>query len=458
MGDAEAIREMARARVMWPLGVLLVLLTAFPRNYDQTFFTEKPFLWLFGPLLFSFVSGTVLFLALGGLFRRWRPDLKIYPESIEPIVPFWVQWRSFMGLFWLTAPIAWLYAIPVERFLGSLDATRANLFLLGVVSFWRVVLMARVVSVTSRDSFFKSLIWVLCPATAEVLVVYIFGDHFSKTLMAGMGGMRNSPEEEVLLGAMNLVAGLAIWVFPITLVVGLWVRAGNGLGMAQSDGVLGSERLPVRTPWRALSGILAVWLLLTVPAQRQLYRNVIVERFVASGAAREALDFLGSHQPGDFAPSRPLPPKAFESTVFQELPALFGVVQTNEPIWIQEHLMTRLNEMSLNFLRRWERSHWDTGSVADRREILARSHFVSSMGGEGWSNLLVGLRRVPMGNAWLATNELILDAVTDVAAEAPSRSGDRSTDTLIRKQAWTNLAVFLEREFGKRPLGKNDVR
>ena len=39
--------------------------------------------------------------------------------------------RSFLNLYWMTAPLAWLYAIPFERFLSPADATTANLALLG---------------------------------------------------------------------------------------------------------------------------------------------------------------------------------------------------------------------------------------------------------------------------------------------------------------------------------------
>ena len=47
----------------------------------------------------------------------------------------------------MTAPLAWLYAIPYERFLSPLDAVRANLITLGFVSVWRVALMIRVLVV-----------------------------------------------------------------------------------------------------------------------------------------------------------------------------------------------------------------------------------------------------------------------------------------------------------------------
>ena len=59
-GQADAIRQVvASGAALWT-GIALVLLTAIPRNYDQTLLSENPLLWIFGPLLFSLVSGSFL--------------------------------------------------------------------------------------------------------------------------------------------------------------------------------------------------------------------------------------------------------------------------------------------------------------------------------------------------------------------------------------------------------------
>ena len=61
--------------------------------------------------------------------------------------------------------MAWLYAIPVERFLNPATAVGTNLVLLGVVSLWRVVLMTKIVAFVYSRS-----------ATAAVLIVMFFAD------------------------------------------------------------------------------------------------------------------------------------------------------------------------------------------------------------------------------------------------------------------------------------------
>src|SRR5436190_1804978 len=120
-GGKAAIEAVARSRSALPTGIALVLLTGIARNYDQKFILESP-LWLIGPLIFSFFSGTFLFaIVYWGFSRRHLGAAGTLPSS--------GQWRRFMALFWMTAPVAWLYAIPVERFLSSYRAAQANLTL-----------------------------------------------------------------------------------------------------------------------------------------------------------------------------------------------------------------------------------------------------------------------------------------------------------------------------------------
>src|SRR5204862_7253608 len=114
-GAASAIREVASNRAALWTGIVLVLLTGIARNYDQSYFLKTP-MWLIGPLAFSFFSGTFLYgILVRGLARRH------FPEGHQK----GGQWVTFMAAFWMTAPIAWLYAIPVERFLNSYHAAQA---------------------------------------------------------------------------------------------------------------------------------------------------------------------------------------------------------------------------------------------------------------------------------------------------------------------------------------------
>ena len=64
---------------------------------------------------------------------------------------------SFLGLFWMTAPLAWAYAVPYERLLSPWQATAFNLATLALVALWRVVLMVRVVKVVLNYSWAASI-------------------------------------------------------------------------------------------------------------------------------------------------------------------------------------------------------------------------------------------------------------------------------------------------------------
>ena len=178
----------------------------------------------------------------------WKPSRKKRsPTLIGTSAAVDGGWLSFMGLFWMTAPVAWIYAIPVERFVDSISAAWANVALLSLVSLWRVLLMTRVIQVTTKAPFFIALVWVLFAACIEVLVVFFFGGGFSRALIAGMGGMRNSPEEEVILGAMGTEFGSAFWLAPVTFLLALFWRPKRLL-------VPLPRPRPEAMPWRTVLG------------------------------------------------------------------------------------------------------------------------------------------------------------------------------------------------------------
>lgn len=398
-GRGEAIRAVAENRATLWTGIALVLLTSIARNYDQTFILEKPFLWLFGSLLFSLVSGTWLYLIVYGWFvRRTVGDANGKPE-------FWGRWRTFMGLFWMTAPVAWLYAIPVERFFDSLTAAKANLTLLAIVSLWRVILMTRVIQYLTKARWYAVLLWVLFAAAVEILVVFFFGGALARAIMSGMGGMRNSPEENLIMGSLAVVFMVALWGSPVVLIAALI------LGRSSSG-----QDLPVPSKSQTCLGWLAVfavaWLVVAVQPQLELTRNVHVEKLMAAQKYREVLDYMGARQPTEFAPARVLAPNAFEWEIFTDLPACFGVVQTNDPAWVQAHLMRRFHQMLTHYLPRRERNKsLSDYSFEEQVERVAQGLSWHGPDAAGMNLLLDGLERIPEGKDWLARNSSFVDGV-----------------------------------------------
>ncbi len=435
-GHAEAIRRVAGSRAALWTGMVLVLLTSIPRNYDQTLLSEKPFLWIFGPLLFSLVSGTWLYLAAYEWCARRRMAAPGDPKPKED-----GGWLSFMGLFWMTAPVAWLYAIPVERFLDSITATHANVALLALVSLWRVLLMARVLQVTTKAPFVMALCWVLFAASVEVLVVSFFGGGFVKAIMASMAGMRNSPEEEIMRHATDNAFGAAFCIAPVALMMSIAWRP---------DELLQPLPRPVtdRMCWGGLAVAAAVWVALAVLPQRELAKTVAVERLMAAGRTREALDFLAARQPGDFAPARPLPPKPFERTVFTELPACFGAMQTSDPAWVRALLLSKLDVMMTHTEPRGSRSA--TNAALPRSERVDAIVSALRWHGPDAANLiqlLDGLLRFPEGHAWLAANSVFVEAIWQASANPESLARHNSAPETEQQADGIALTKFLKRHF-----------
>lgn len=434
-GHAGAVRAVAESRAAFLTGLVLVLITTIPRNYDQTFIGENPFRWLLGSLAFSLVSGTWLYGVAYGWLARWRTEAEeVQHHSFAS--GYFSGWRCFMGLFWMTAPIAWLYALPVERFLDSVIATKVNVGLLAIVSLWRVLLMARVFQVLCNVNFFIALVWVLLPAGIETCGVTFGSGVFGKALMSAMGGMRNSPEEDIILAAFNVAMSASLYGTPVALVLALVLKPA------------GTKALPVpqagRVPKALLAGLAAGWLVVAIVPQREVARTVSANRLVQQGRYREALDYMAAHQPGDFAPAVPLSPKAFEREGFEQIPSCVAALQTSDPAWSRQHLFRRLDEMVTNFLPR--------RATKDKRADMSNvSHQIGRLSWWGadaanFKILLNGLERLPEGQAWLRTNDLFVAGLRLAADEPTIRNGSNVSATEAQQHAdWKEIAGIIDR-------------
>ena len=162
IGNRQAILEVASdPRAVW-VGLLFILSAGFAREYDAADLWRE-YHPLFTPLAVSVVASFLLFLVACGSMYLYRDQAGTRP-------PFWQAYQSFLALFWMTAPLAWLYAIPYERFLSPVDATAANLWTLAVVAAWRVVLMARVIAVITGRRIITSFFLVMVFASGTALV------------------------------------------------------------------------------------------------------------------------------------------------------------------------------------------------------------------------------------------------------------------------------------------------
>ena len=360
-------------------------------------------MWLLGSLVFSFFSGTFLYFALWTLFLRRHLKMDAEPGATNP-------WWAFMGLFWMTAPIAWLYAIPVERMFDSYRAAQANIALLATVALWRVLLMSRVISVLQQVRFARALGWVAVPASIEVILVVVVGGIFSpafgRRVMAAMGGMRNSPEESLLLSALSTAGGAAFWGL-----IGLAIP----LALLRFKGV--TLPFPKQTraglPWIGLLLLGVFWTAVAVRPQREQQRFVKHAAMVDSEQYRAAVDYLAGLGRAAFPPGRRLEPNPYEYRAYDQLPGTIAVLQGSDPKWIRD--------MYLDYASR----------LFDHHSLRIETTNAAAM--------FSGMARLPEGRAWVEQNRTKLHKL-----RFDETAGD--TNELAQRQAIVALLTSLGAE------------
>jgi hypothetical protein len=89
----------------------------------------------------------------------------------------------------LTAPPAFLYAIPVERWMPMAQAASVNAWFLGVVAIWRVALWAHFLVTAARLPYGAALCVVLLPLA--VIVTALAALNLEHVVFSIMGGIRD---------------------------------------------------------------------------------------------------------------------------------------------------------------------------------------------------------------------------------------------------------------------------
>lgn len=144
-----------------------------------------------------------------------------------PLRPRNWRYRNVLLFVTLTSPLAWLYAIPVERFLTMDAAQDANVAFLAVVATWRVALLAWFLARVSDLRPLAALVATLLPLTLIVVTLTALNlEHVVFNLMGGLTPGQESPND----AAYGVVMGLAVFsvlASPVLLVLygGLCWRA-----------------------------------------------------------------------------------------------------------------------------------------------------------------------------------------------------------------------------------------
>lgn len=318
-GNADAIRAIAADRRSPWAALLFVLAAGFAREYDVRYLqAEWPHLLL--PLGASLAISLVLF----ALLRSCMSVSPEYPGAVR-------AWWSFLGLFWSTAPIALLYAIPYERFLSDEAATSANLWTLAVVSGWRVLLMIRVARVLFGAPLVHAIGLVMTLADAALLGAFYF---IPGPVFDVMSGTPQTPSDRQI-AAIRMLAALVGVMSSI-----LWVPGALAALAGRSMRWSGLETAhPTRLRWMVLAGALAMvmWIPFLPHTQReQKLRYAVVRRFAAKDVAG-AVGVLSSHERSEFPPQWEPPPRlGWDETEPDPLDVMEYLLDHPAPPWVRE--------------------------------------------------------------------------------------------------------------------------
>jgi hypothetical protein len=331
IGDRQAILDLAANRWTLLLGFVFVLSAALAREYDGKDLLHEPWHLLL-PLGASLAASALLFAAAWGRPRH-------YP--------------AFLGLFWMTAPLAWLYAVPYERFLSPADAVRANLLTLAVVAVWRVALMVRVLIVLLGYRPLAAFFLVMAFADAAAVVASLTAPVH---ILAAMIGARLSEGEQIMAATAWDVIALGQCSFPLWLVGAIVQRvASKPAWKAPSH----PSVRPTRPLWGVAAAAVAGWGLVLPWTQAEQQTRWQVERDFREGRVEEALAAMSAHAATDFPPQWEPPPASRELLAPGDARA--HLVQVYEAIadkrvapWVRERYLRRLPQI-LSFWHFMER-------------------------------------------------------------------------------------------------------
>ena len=337
-GDREAILAVANGRrVIW-LGLLFVLSAGFAREYDVEDLVHEPWHVLL-PLGASLLTSFVLFLLLT------VSCLPRGPSASNSQTPLWKRYRAFLGLYWMTAPLAWLYAMPVERFLDSATAVGVNLSLLGLVSLWRVVLMTKIVTVVYSRSAAAAFFVVMFFADTVVVCVMLFTP---LPIINVMGGVALSAGHILIAQVKLLVTALALLTWLIWLGGALIAAVrGSREGAGWVDVLQPEEPTRVsRGMWGLAVAAILVWIPILPFTQTKQVNKHIAENELRAGRFDEAFAYMSARQIDDFPPHWDPPPDPGFGERVPSLLEVFLAAEAAEEIapWVREIYREKLHQ------------------------------------------------------------------------------------------------------------------
>lgn len=363
-GHSDAIRAVAGSKGALWLGLAFVLVAGLAREYDQKDLLAEPW-WLIVPLLVSLALAFVQFLFFWILRTR--------SSTLSTADAF----RAFLTCFWMTAPLALLYAIPYERWNDDLGAATANYRTLALVSLWRGVLICRVLMVLARVSFLHALMISALLGDAVMLIALAV---LPVPIFDVMGGLSYTPAVANLASTAFLARTLGMLALIVLVPAGLYFFASGK--PTWTEGSFDRHTSLSRPLWilpaAAIIGLLAA-LPFTQPPQRLAKRATDL---LVANRLDEAVALMDQHQRADFPPLwRPLPIRGMPIQQPDLLDVTDRAVRLETDSWVRAFYLDEACRIYLS-------SYFTYGGLYGEDELV-----------EQWDHFLALLNTIPEGDS-----------------------------------------------------------
>lgn len=357
VGDREAIQSIATCRHGLLIGLLLVFSAALAREYDAEYLVKEP--WHLLISLGSSLVASVLFFV-----TTYRIALNRRIEKGQ----FLQAMRAFVTLFWMTAPLAWLYAIPFERFLSPMSAVYANLWVLKIVSVWRLFLMIKIFSLFWGCGFKAAFMCVMLIADIMMLVALAIAPFPVINLM---GGIRLTGLTEVVANTAFTMQFLGACTLPIWLlgVFVIYFERNPSWKLTDVRCRDGADRWTIL----AAAGSVLCWLPVLPWTQTEQKIRYETESLLMKGRIKEGLEYMSGRKADDYPPHWQPPPRPLFGVYKPRLIDVMLVVIESPPApWVADAYVGRFERMlQLPF---WLRLWWLRPEEERNKILLILEH------------------------------------------------------------------------------------
>jgi hypothetical protein len=154
--------------------------------------------------------GFLQHLGLGSVIYTFALSLLLWLIA-WPLRPKNWTYRRVLTFVSLVSPPAILYAIPVEKMFSLNSANEINMWFLGIVALWRVVLLIFFLGVSSELDILSVLLATLLPLT--LIVNTLTALNLEKAVFAFMGGLSERTPNDDAFVVLWIVSLLSIVIF-----------------------------------------------------------------------------------------------------------------------------------------------------------------------------------------------------------------------------------------------------